>query len=261
MRKISMWRTAIYVAVTLISAYGLFIEPHWIEVTEHHLGKKLPIKIAQVSDVHLSPWNMTTSGIYSKLSAIQPDVIVLTGDIADSPDDLDGSLQTFLTRLPKVEIIAILGNWEHWSELKIDELKKLYGENNVKLLINEIHTHNGVQFVGLDDSTGGNLDLKVVNKLDPRMPVVVLEHSPGRFDQIVRFPPSQRESITMLSGHTHGGQVSLLGITPVIPPGSGPYVRGWYKEGQGSQLYVSRGLGSSLLNFRLGARPEIAVFQ
>jgi predicted MPP superfamily phosphohydrolase len=59
--------------------------------------------------------------------------------------------------------------------------------------------------------------------------------------------------------YTHGGQVSLLGIRPFMPPGCGDYVQGWYRE-RGPDLYVSRGIGTSILPIRIGARPEVPLF-
>ena len=64
----------------------------------------------------------------------------------------------------------------------------------------------------------------------------------------------------MLSGHTHGGQVNILGATPVLPQGSGRYVRGWFRDPGQVPLYVSRGIGTSMLPVRLGSMPEVAVF-
>ncbi len=60
----------------------------------------------------------------------------------------------------------------------------------------------------------------------------------------------------MLSGHTHGGQLSLFGFAPLRPNGSGRYVSGWYRDGA-IALYVSRGLGVSILPVRIGVVPEI----
>jgi predicted MPP superfamily phosphohydrolase len=53
--------------------------------------------------------------------------------------------------------------------------------------------------------------------------------------------------------------VNLLGITPFLPKGSGDYVKGWFRDGR-PNLYVSRGIGTTILPVRLGARPEVAVF-
>lgn len=64
----------------------------------------------------------------------------------------------------------------------------------------------------------------------------------------------------MLSGHTHGGQIAVGGWAPLVPPGSGRYVRGWFRGDGAPPLYVSRGIGTSVLPLRFGATPELAVF-
>jgi uncharacterized protein len=63
----------------------------------------------------------------------------------------------------------------------------------------------------------------------------------------------------MLAGHTHGGQVALFGWAPLRPPGSGRYVQGWYRDAATS-LYVSRGIGTSVVPARFCAAPEVAYF-
>jgi predicted MPP superfamily phosphohydrolase len=64
----------------------------------------------------------------------------------------------------------------------------------------------------------------------------------------------------MLSGHTHGGQVAPFGRPLYRPRGSGRYVSGWYRDADRVPMYVSRGIGTSVVPIRLGAVPEIAVF-
>ena len=62
-----------------------------------------------------------------------------------------------------------------------------------------------------------------------------------------------------LAGHTHGGQVRLPWLPPLwLPRGSGRFVEGWY-EREGSQMYVCRGIGMSILPIRFFCRPELAV--
>jgi predicted MPP superfamily phosphohydrolase len=65
----------------------------------------------------------------------------------------------------------------------------------------------------------------------------------------------------MLAGHTHGGQIRFFGFAPVLPRGSGGYVSGWYRGRSRLPMYVSRGIGTSLLRARFGAPPEIPVFE
>src|SRR5690606_18580500 len=59
----------------------------------------------------------------------------------------------------------------------------------------------------------------------------------------------------MLAGHTHGGQIAPFGWAPLRPRGSGRYVRGWYRDDP-TAMYVSRGLGTSVVPARVGAVPE-----
>ncbi|MCK5075659.1 MAG: hypothetical protein KAR38_04750 [Calditrichia bacterium] len=60
----------------------------------------------------------------------------------------------------------------------------------------------------------------------------------------------------MLSGHTHGGQITFFGLAPILPRGSGKYVSGWYEK-EKIKLYVSRGIGTSVIPFRFMSLPEI----
>jgi predicted MPP superfamily phosphohydrolase len=105
---------------------------------------------------------------------------------------------------------------------------------------------------------------------DRRMRNLLLAHCPEHRDRLEDAPspfegtaPPRMDpaGITMmLSGHTHGGQVRVLGWAPAVPKGSGRYLRGWFRDPGSVPLYVSRGIGTSMLPFRLGARPEVAVF-
>jgi len=63
----------------------------------------------------------------------------------------------------------------------------------------------------------------------------------------------------MLAGHTHGGQIAPFGWTPFRPRGSGRYVGGWYRDTVPA-LYVSRGIGTSVIDARHRAVPEVPVF-
>ena len=70
----------------------------------------------------------------------------------------------------------------------------------------------------------------------------------------------QKDNISfILSGHTHGEQVRLFNFIPFLPQGSGKYVKGWYKESN-PPMYVSKGIGTTILPIRFGSRAEIAVF-
>ena len=84
----------------------------------------------------------------------------------------------------------------------------------------------------------------------------LLAHCPETRDiaqKLLTSPPN-----LILSGHTHGGQIAPGGFPLITPPGSGNYVSGWYCD-NGPPMYVSRGIGTSLLPLRLGSPPELIV--
>ena len=62
----------------------------------------------------------------------------------------------------------------------------------------------------------------------------------------------------VLAGHTHGGQIAPFGRAFYTPPGSGSYLRGWYRNGKYA-MYVMRGVGTTVIPMRIGARPELLV--
>jgi predicted MPP superfamily phosphohydrolase len=109
--------------------------------------------------------------------------------------------------------------------------------------------------VGLDDYTAGKPKTSLIQRPISDSTTIVLQHSPGLFHRTSDISNDQ----ICLSGHTHGGQVTFFGQALWTPPGSGTYLAGWYATAE-CRLYVSRGIGTSILPIRFGAPPEIAVF-
>ena len=245
--------------------YGGFVEPRWIEVTYWSRNVGLSgktIKLAQLSDLHISEIGTTERKTLEHIKRLQPQIILLSGDVIDRNDSLP-ALKSFLTQLPPAIKFAILGNWEHWSGIDLDALAVLYADNDVTLLINRCVSlsRQGIELsiAGFDYYTAGQPDvdraLRGCNKKDP---IIVAEHSPGLFDE----PPSPEmpKPVFSLAGHTHGGQLAIGNKAIFTPPGSGRFVAGWYSTPWG-ELYVSKGIGTSVLPLRIGARPEISVFE
>ncbi len=254
--------TATIVAITAL-IYSLLIEPQWIEVTRHSKDIGLgvsEITIAQVSDLHTSSLGRAEKNTLTALREVRPDVIVITGDAIDDRGSLP-ALDSFLKQLPTAVKIATLGNWEYWAEVDLEELRDVYSKNGVTLLVNDCMTVSAkgavINVIGLDDYTAGRPDLSLaVGRCEVERPIVVATHSPGLFDEA---PPVPTESISLvLAGHTHGGQLAVGKHAIYTPRGSGSFVAGWYQT-QWGDLYVSRGVGTSVLPMRLGARPELPV--
>lgn len=242
------------------------MEPQWIEVDRFSLTLPIPHfgsqkTIALISDLHLKNMGLRERKTLIKLKEISPDLIILAGDVIDDPASLT-VLDEFLSDLETPKVIATLGNWEHWSKVNLQALQQIYKKHGAFLLINQClyQTKLRVNIIGLDDFTAGKPDLKsAALQCDSSLPSVVVEHSPGFFDSEQPSRNLGNFSINM-SGHTHSGQVTFVGRPFWTPRGSGDYVSGWYTTPMG-RLYVTRGIGNSILPIRLMARPMISVFK
>ena len=201
-----------------------------------------------------------------------PACIVITGDSIDDRNKLP-VLRDFLALLdPGPVKFATLGNWEHWSRVDIPELQSVYRAAGCQLLINETaeidRPEGRIIITGMDDWTGGRPNLPTALRgIEPSPNHLVLAHSPVFRDVMHELPRapslldlSRYRIASVLSGHTHGGQIALFGWAPVRPAGSGQYVSGWYRDEDKVPLYVSRGLGTSVAPLRFGSPPEVAIF-
>jgi predicted MPP superfamily phosphohydrolase len=259
------WLVLSLLAVFCFFVYGLFIEPRWVEVT--HWSRQVglagaTIKIAQLSDLHISEIGATELKTLEHMNSIQAQIILLSGDVIDRPDSLS-ALNNFLSHLPPSKKFAILGNWEYWSDVDLTMLAALYAENEVTLLVNKCVSVSiqgaRLSIAGFDDYTAGQPDVyRTFRDCGKDEPIIIAEHSPGLFEE----PPSpeMRKHAFSMAGHTHGGQLAIGNKAIFTPRGSGRFVAGWYST-QWGDLYVSKGVGTSILPMRIGARPEIAVFE
>jgi predicted MPP superfamily phosphohydrolase len=261
----SFWKWAIALAIALLLGYGFIIEPRWVVVTtlQKQVGLKGgTFKIAQLSDLHLSGLGPVEEATLNHLKALQPNLILLTGDVIGDRHALS-ALDDFLKSLPNAIKVAILGNWEHWSGTDLQQLTDLYKRHQVRLLVNECLplVVNGVplSLAGLDDYTAGQPDLvRTLQQCTPGAPIIMAQHSPGLFDEAPS--PELGQIVFSLAGHTHGGQVAVGKHTLYTPRGSGRYVAGSYQTAWGD-VYVSSGIGTSMIPLRIGARPEIVLLE
>jgi len=189
--------------------------------------------------------------------------LLLTGDSVDrgsKMDLFDSYLDLFDQGIKKV---AILGNREYRRGIDLEKLKDIYHRHNTDLLINDSKIYsfddNTISITGIDDFVEGKPDFPLaMKKYMPADHHIVLTHCPEHRDTIVK----QMGNISIdcvLSGHTHGGQIRILGYAPYKPLGSGSYTSGWYRDHK-PHLYVSKGIGTTALPIRFGSRAEIAVF-
>lgn len=276
-------RAFLAAAATGVAAVGAnaWLEPRRLTTTRHVLGHGAaggdPLRVVQLTDLHLRAIDGHVEATAEAVAGLRPDILVITGDAIDRQGSFS-HLRTFLSLLPPVpHAFATRGNWEVFPDAETRRLRSTYESAGVSLLLNETaelaHGGRRVLVTGLDDLRGApNIHL-ALRRHDAAPNHLLLAHSPAYRDQLhaMRQPdapavwPRWTERMrsfrftAMLSGHTHGGQIAILGHAPVRPWGSGRYVSGWYRDTD-LPLFVSRGIGTSIVPVRFGAPPEIAVF-
>ena len=218
------------------------------------------LRIAFLTDLHAGSYltEETLLAICEDVTRRAPDLICLGGDLINSRAVemhlLDRPLRAL--RAP-LGVFAVPGNHDHrWIE-DMGDWQDYLETRGVEVLANSGRriARGGSSFWlgGVDDLTDGRPDMGAALRGRHRgEPSVLLAHQPDHFVEA-----AQHGVDLVLSGHTHGGQVKLLGWAPISHTRHG-FVDGGFAHGA-SRLYVSRGVGTTVLPLRFGARPEIPV--
>jgi predicted MPP superfamily phosphohydrolase len=218
------------------------------------------LTVGQLSDLHVgsaTPDSRIVDAV-AAMNDLKPDICVLTGDFVTIKSDPREKVGELLGEL-KVETFAVLGNHDHWTNA--DEVSDSLEKKGINVLRNQHSTVRlkGADFtvLGVDDSTTKSDDVAGTFRGAPtRGSRLVLTHTPTG----VRKLPAWND-LLCLSGHTHGGQMHIAGITAAVFRRFGqPYLRGHY-EVNGNQLYVNRGLGFGRggRHMRVDSEPELAL--
>lgn len=255
--------------------YGSFIEPRTLFANHYDINinknnTPAKIKIAVVADTHFGPFKKYnySKKIADKLNSQNPDLIVLLGDYIYGKAENAKYLEPVLKLSNKYPIYAISGNHDYHlpaykdpnQKDKTQILRKLLKQYNVKLLENAnqrlIINNQEFYLVGIKEIWTGEADFeKSMQGTDNDLPIITLCHNP---DFIVEV---QNKIDLMLSGHTHGGQITFPGIGPLtaLPDKLGrKYDKGLFQF-ENSQLFITKGAGETGPRARLFNPPEIAI--
>jgi predicted MPP superfamily phosphohydrolase len=200
---------------------------------------------------------------------LNPDIIVITGDLIDMRKfDLNKAME-FIKEAAKIApIYYVSGNHEAWSGRYI-EIKENLIKNNVYIIDDSadyiFRENSKIQIMGLKDpdfQTSSYIEGTKTEKLKFKIHElsqndnfkILLSHRPELFDIY-----SKNNIDIIFSGHAHGGQFRIPFIGGLIAPDQGlfpKYTSGQYNDGN-SSMFVSRGLGNSIIPVRIFNSPEI----
>ncbi len=218
------------------------------------------LRVAQLSDLHMGPRAIpeVVRSAIEQANAFEPDLVVLTGDFLSHRKNDLGSVRDLLGGL-RGPVLAVLGNHDVWVDP--DGAAAALREHGYEVLENAwtTLTLRGVGFpvVGVGDHLTRRDDVATaIRGLPSRGPApLVLAHGPRTAEKLGLL----RRPALCLSGHTHGGQISLPIVTPLLLASMHePYIRGRYQVGD-VHLYVNRGIGTSGLNVRVNSPPEVTL--
>ncbi len=288
--KLILLIIALACAAALCVGYGYFIEPNRLVVNRDEIKIKGwdqafdGLRIAMIGDIHGGSNNVTEEKlrlIVEKTNAENPDLIVLLGDYVSQQREnkpvnerrLKMPIETIANNLSgfraKYGVLAVLGNHDGWySDTSVAAEFTRVG---FRVLQNEVAViekdGKKLRILGLNDhmkvttwKAYSDAAKEAAHPTDNTGDLVVLQHSPDILYLITGELAISDNLKLMLSAHTHGGQIWLpiLG-RPVIPSSYGQkYAYGHIKD-RGLDMYVTSGIGTSVMPFRFMVPPEVMI--
>ena len=252
--------------------WGFFIEPNRLVIRRQTIAisnwpKELNgLSIAVLSDIHAgSPFidDRKLRSIVERTNQLHPELIVILGDYMSGeghishrvePEVFGPALSGF--RAP-LGVYSVLGNHDWWYNG--EKVRRVLEENGIKVLDNQVAKieRDGRTFwlAGLADlwTRPQRID-QTIYQVPSGETLIALAHNPDIFPNLPQRVP------LLLAGHTHGGQVQFPFIGSVIEPSDfgQRYVEGHVYE-NGHHLFVTTGIGTSIIPVRFGVPPEIVL--
>jgi uncharacterized protein len=267
-RRVPSRRTAPFrtLAAGLVHiARAAFAEPYKLAVERHAVGlKRLPreldgLKIVHLSDIHHSPFTAReqVERAVEAANSLQPDIIALTGDYISHEREYIQPCAEMLGRLrARLGVYACLGNHDNWVDPAL--ITDLFRAEGIRVLTNEGFRFEdkgaSFWFAGVDDTMVGleDLPLALAGSSADEMKLL-LAHNP-----IILRRAARAGVDLVLSGHTHGGQVTWRSERSASGRVRRRILRGLGRRGE-TQIYVTRGLGTVVLPVRYGCLPEVSL--
>lgn len=267
------------VSLSAGSAYATIAEPWDLHVDRVTVPiRDLPdglvgMRVVQISDTHMGP-RIPRSFIASAVEraiGLKPDLIALTGDYACiSEAYIDDAVSVLgpLVGSARLGVVGVLGNHDHW--LDGPRISRMMSDLGIRMIDNgrvfvstdgmfNDFVPGSICVAGLGDLIGDTVRPdRAFRAVPDQTPRLTLAHHPDTAE-LPEFAPGVAPRVDlMLCGHTHGGQVKLpfLG-TPAVPSDFGDKYAAGMVQGPSCRVFVSKGVGMSVLPVRFRVPPEI----
>lgn len=274
-RRVPLWPFLLLAAVILLAVYP-FLEARGLSVDEHTLQVSgLPanlknLKILYASDFHFSgQWaGSRAEKAVGELNGLSADIIILGGDYGTNTEEAIRFFKELPSIYARIGVYAVLGDTDYSDPGRVAELVGVIQGRGILPLVNAVASvkigQNYLYIAGADDF---NESVPMVDALAAHLReedfVIFAAHSPDVVNAVHEAKTAAGSSHWFdlaLMGHTHGGQINVLGrsLCPKLMPAevSDRYARGWLEENRAA-LLTSNGVGTEGLPARLGARPQI----
>ena len=266
---------AVIVALVIWIAWGnTALELNTYTISSSKLPQSFDgYRIAHVSDLHNTEMGKDNEKLLAMLRDADPDMIAITGDLIDSRNtDIEVALQFVREAVKIAPCYYVTGN----HEARVNEYGELKAGMEVAgvTVLEDVRTEIGMEgetitLIGVNDPSYqtdylfGDSETVMNTKLEDLHTghdgfTILLSHRPELFDTY-----ADQDIDVILSGHAHGGQFRLPFIGGLVAPNQGLFPEndaGIYTEGNTNML-VSRGVGNSILPFRINNRPEVILIE
>ena len=228
-------------------------------------------RIVQISDLHNAEFGENNEKLLLMLKQADADIIAITGDMIDSRNtDVDVAISFAQKAVNIAPVYYVNGNHESRVLGEYEKLKQGLTDTGVTILENSSADitigDETISLIGINDPTfrmdivDDTMEQNIAHQLVNAIPdndnyKVLLAHRPEYFDVYAGNVD------LVLSGHAHGGQFRIPFIGGLVAPGQGFFPE--YYEGshikENTEMIVSRGIGNSIIPFRINNKPEIIV--